>query len=186
MGEEMANPPVKKKRAKKGPPKKIYPGTEGMRPGQAAAIMRLPERYRLFALGEIKLDELDIEELRRGQIRDINGNFTGRPPTNLPLKFYRAMTEEYIRRVEQENLIAVQESYDTLRQVMRQPGVPGDAKVKAATQLLDRLAGPVGTKVELSGMVKQTWEVLMEGGAVAIDLDQPQIENIVDAEIVDE
>lgn len=175
---------------KGGRPRKPIPESMShLRPGSARAILKLPERYQKFASGELSLDEMDMEELERGQLRDLNGAFTGVPPASLPIAFYKAMRDELIRRVEQQNMHLVGKAFGALQEVMTKPGMTGDARVKAATQLLDRLVGPVGTKIEMSGVVKQQWEVLLEGGGVAVDLDwekPAEIESTIDAEIVED
>lgn len=160
-----------------------------LRPAQARAFLRMPKRYHDFATGVLKVEDMDLEELQRGQLRDLSGSFSGPPPATLPSSFYRAMADEYVRRVEQSHRVAVNESYEALRNVLKHAGAPADAKVKAANSLLDRLAGPVISKSEQTISVKQPWEELLENASVEVDLGEveaKQIDNVVDAEVVEE
>jgi hypothetical protein len=124
-----------------------------------------------------------MEELRRGQLRDINGNFGGSAPSIVPMSFYHELQAEYIRRVKQENLVAVEEAYSALRDILDSMRAPADAKVKAAKELLDRLEGTAQQNVNITGSVevKAKWEALLESGEIVVDVDQ--IESVQEAEV---
>lgn len=155
-----------------------------------AFLSRFPNRYRDYLDGTLPISELDIEELRRGQLRDINGNFTGTPPSIMPMSFYHELQAEYLRRVKQDNLIAVEEAYAALRDVLDNFRSPADARVKAAKELLDRLEGTAQQNLNITGSVevKAKWESLLESGEIVVDVDDEtkQIENVQDAEVEDD
>jgi hypothetical protein len=136
------------------------------------------------------VSELDIEELRRGQLRNISGGFSGKPPAAMPVSFYQELQTEYLRRVKQDNLIAVEEAYAALRDVLDNFRSPADARVKAAKELLDRLEGTAQQNLSISGSVeiKAKWEHLLESGEIVVDIDDEtkQIENVQDAEVEDD
>ncbi len=154
-----------------------------------AIIHRMPDRYKDYLDGTLSLRDLDMEELERGQLRDINGRFSGAPPSSIPLSFFYELKNEYVRRVKQEHLVAVEEAYETLRGTLVSVRSPADAKVKAAKELLDRLEGTAQQNVNITGSVevKAKWETLLESGDIVVDIEEPkQIENVQDAEVVED
>lgn len=55
---------------------------------------RMAQLYR----GELSVADMDDEELQRMQFRDKNGNFTGRPPSNLPGSLVKLIQAEILAR----------------------------------------------------------------------------------------
>lgn len=100
-----------------------------------------PSRYDLFMAGEITVEDLDDEEIERGQCRSRDGTFRSRPTEKMPRKFYDAMRAEYIRRWQKR----VEDDLEPMRQVLRDiatdPKKPADARFKSATFLIERAAG---------------------------------------------
>ena len=61
---------------------------------------KVPSRYDDFLDGKLSVEDLDHEEQIRGQIRNRNGEFGGRPPTVIPRSFHQAVVREFVHRGE--------------------------------------------------------------------------------------
>lgn len=116
-------------------------------------------RYQEFVDGTLTIDDLDEEEIMRGQLRTIAGDFRGRPPAYVPQVFAKAIAERQRQMVYMELGRKVLKALQTLDEVMsRQHPQPGDnARVAAAKLVLEYNIGKVPDKVELKAEISQ-WE----------------------------
>lgn len=117
------------------------------------------------AQGEYSWEEfvstLSPEELARGQLKDVNGNFTGRPPTFVPRQFFDASIRELLNRgkiLYKENYIAC---IKAMTQIAQSPGVKEGDRIKAATFVIERLEGKVPDKLEISAA--DPWQTIISG-----------------------
>lgn len=133
-------------------------------------IEPLSNKYDLFASGELKVEDMTLEELERGQLMDVDGSFRGAPPKNVPIKYYIAMRDEYQRRLELEHRPLMRVAYEALYAVATGPGQAGVARVSAAKELLDRLGKPITakTEIEFGPNAEAAYKSLL--GGVAVDL----------------
>lgn len=112
--------------------------------------VRVTGRYADLLTGELDIEDLDIEELARGQLKDKNGRFTGRPPKFLPRQIVDKMRTEHHRRVN----AVLEESLSDVVKVMR--GVAKDRKadpavrLKAAIYIYERFMGKVPDKIDVT------------------------------------
>lgn len=116
-------------------------------------------RYQEFVDGTLTIDDLDDEEIMRGQLRTVAGDFRGRPPAYVPISFAKAIAEKQRQMVFVELGRKVLKALNTLDEVMsRQHPQPGDnARVAAARLVLEYNIGKVPDKVELKAEIS-TWE----------------------------
>lgn len=121
--------------------------------------MRLGKRWSeiLMAVedGAFTWDELvatlDASEIARGQIKDKNGRFGGRPPAMVPRGFYDACTKELMKRgrseYEKAYLVAVKAMADIA--AGKEIGAKPADKIKAAQFVIERLEGKTPDRVEI-------------------------------------
>ena len=128
-------------------------------------------RYQMLIDGDITIEDLDDEELRRGVCRNRSGNFSGRPPKTLPAKLVKAMQVEFRRRVEREFQEIAVDARNALHQILMDKRAQPQARVNAAALILERSVGKVPDKVEQDITVK-SFEDEIEGLLVDIPEDE--------------
>ncbi len=129
--------------------------------------------------GEEDVSLWSDEELTRGQRKDKNGTWVGRPPTVVP----KALHDELVRRkmskafeLLRDNVVAATE---VLIQLATDPSVDANVRLKAATTIMDRVLGKASERVELTAPEIPPWLQTIRGGivrtrAVAIEAEAPQ------------
>lgn len=113
--------------------------------------IRLRGRYARFMAGEIKVEDLDDEEVARGQLRNEAGTFAGRPPTVVPAELVQAMRREWLSRAEDKLRNALLEKgIGTLTELAGSDRVDPAVRLRAATALIERVMGKVPDKIQLA------------------------------------
>lgn len=146
---------------------KLTPRPEAVRRAAVAKqkprMGRIPDRYQAFLDGEITIDDLDEEEIMRGQLRNKEGTFAGRPPHMIPRTLATALVARQKEIIQTEMAALVLPAMRTLVEVMNKAHPqPGDnAKVQAAKLVLERNLGKVPETVQLTAEIK-TWEQKFE------------------------
>lgn len=124
------------------------------------------DRWQPFLDGERSFDELEDEEVSRGQLRSSDGTFKGRKSERVPLKLHELLRQEQIRRFNEKVAETLQPSLQTLHDISRgrtkRGGTPADARLKAAIYLIERTVGKVPEKTEMQVEVKP-WQENIEG-----------------------
>lgn len=141
------------------PKKRLAPSGKrgkGRAPGPKTKI-NIPPRYEAFVEGRMKVEDLDDEELIRGQLKDVNGHFTGRVPMAIPRSFHTAVVRELVRRQEQSLLGDMADAYGALREIALDPRKPAVARNQAAIYLIERVAGKIPDRLAVQAEVKP-WE----------------------------
>lgn len=133
----------------------------GIRPGK-----RWSEIYHAVKTGEytwdVFVENLDAEELARGQLRDSKGHFTGRPPEFVPRQFVLACQREIFRRFNtkmQTNLEAA--TNELLRLAFNENLMDAKDRAKILTYFIERVMGKVPDKLEVK--VADPWEQIIGG-----------------------
>lgn len=114
------------------------------------------KRLAMLVSGDIDIEDLDDEELARGQLKADDGTFRGRPGNWVPRAFYDKMVRELLRRGEgkyRENYI---ECLTAVTNIAKYAEKDAD-RLKAAIYVIERVAGPMPTKVEIKAEIKP-WE----------------------------
>lgn len=149
----------------------------------------LSDRYELLVTGEIKIEDLDTEELMRGQLMDKNGHFTGRPPKAIPRNFHQAAVRELIHRSEKNLLGKLMNMYDVLEEVAMNKHTNGQARVQAAVYIIERISGKIPDRSQVSLEVTKFQE-LVDAGELIMDIGELKSltaqahDIVVDAEVV--
>lgn len=107
---------------------------------------------------------LSPEELVRGQLKDHEGRFRGRPPKWIPAEFYQECVRQLLRKGDVMWREAFFESIKTFTAIAQDERVDPKDRLKAAQYVIERVAGKTPDKVEVS--VVQPWEQII-GGIVA-------------------
>lgn len=127
------------------------------------ARVNVNERALAFARGELTVDDLDEQELIRGQLRNKHGDFRGRPADMVPREFAQAVIAKQQQMVKGKLAEMVVQALKTIDEVMaRKNPQPGDnARVNAAKLVLEYNIGKVPDKVEIKGQIEH-WERQIE------------------------
>lgn len=118
--------------------------------------------------GEADLSEWSEEELLRGQRRDKNGGWVGRPPKVVPMAVHNELVRRKMSRAHEllrDNLVAATE---VLVDLATDPEVESAVRLKAATTIMERVLGKTPERVELSATERKPWEAAVTGGIVRI------------------
>ena len=143
------------------------------------ALVRMGSANTRILTGQEDLTQWDEEELTRGQRKDKNGKFQGRPPTIVPLALHREITRRQMERAVVLMRDSVVEAVECLIGIVRGADSEDKDRIKAASMLLDRVMGTAPVKVEVEA-VKSKFE---EFGEAVVVWDDSLV---IDAEIVDE
>ena len=112
--------------------------------------IRLQGRYALFIAGKITVEDLDDEELSRGQLRALDGSFRGRPPKVVPVELVQAMRREWLNRANTRLREALLEKgIGTLVMLADDARIDPAVRLKAAQMIIERTMGKVPDKIEV-------------------------------------
>jgi hypothetical protein len=143
----------------------------------------LTPRYIALLDGSLKLEDLDDEELFRGQLRSSDGLFRGPHPQVIPWVMHREAMEGVSQRLERSLAGNIQEILDSMVNIATgTEEAGGEARVKAQTYLLDRIMGKPVERSEMTITHRAKWEEALEGGEIIVDIE----DDIVDAEVVEQ
>jgi hypothetical protein len=110
-------------------------------------------------------EELDPEELARGQLKDRDGRFRGRPPALVPRAFQTACVREIQKRfnekVQERLLSATEELIDMSRAGHLEP----KDRAKLLIYLMERVMGPVPKQVVIQG-ADEPWQGMLTAGFI--------------------
>jgi hypothetical protein len=141
----------------------------------------VPERYEAFLTGELTVKDLDDEEIFRGQIRNNQGDFRGRPPKLVPREFATALQQEVAQRFNSNIAGLVPDSIKAIQTILNKAHPqPGDgAVVNAAFKVLERYAGKVPDTVNLKAEIT-SWEKHMSEVVVDYTIDDEDTEDAIE------
>lgn len=94
---------------------------------------------------------LDDSEIARGQLKDKDGKFRGRPPSLVPRGFFDACTKVLMKRARSEWEKAYLGSVEAMAQIAlgKQPGAKVSDVIKASQFVIERMEGKTPEKVEV-------------------------------------
>lgn len=153
--------------------------------GASRAKVDVTGRYADLIAGRINIEDLSPEELARGQLKDRNGHFTGRPPKFLPRELVMRMRREFLARgdkaFEDSYLDAVME----MKRIMTSPKVDDAVRLKAAIYIVERVGGKTPEHIEMK--VDAPWMGMLQRMIVPVAaLEGSADDDIEDAEVIEE
>lgn len=162
--EDIANtePVVLQKRGKRGRPVK-------RKSTARRAMEALSPRWQDFQAGRLKVEDLDWEELQRGQLRNKNGGFSGGRPQILP----RAWHDELAKRAAQHGQDVLTRNIDVAVNalvVLAASGPPRE-KLGASMYITDRVLGLMTQKTETKTEIT-VFSQAVENGDFLVDLGE--------------
>lgn len=112
------------------------------------AYLRLQGRYAQFLNGNIKVEDLDDDELAQGRLKAVDGTFKGRPPRVIPTEMVQAMRREWLSRAEAKLREALhQHGIGTLVDLAKNETIDPAVRLRAAEKIIERTMGKVPERV---------------------------------------
>lgn len=141
--------------------------------GRSRNNHRLPDRYEQFMTGELTVEDLDDDELARGQIKNKNGVF-GKPPLVIPRSFLVRLASEMQQRVEAVLREDLPTMYGVMREQALNPKTRPDVRFEAAKYIIERLTGKIPDKSIVQQQIT-VWDSMIQGqgGTAEIIMDLP-------------
>lgn len=113
--------------------------------------IRVRGRYAQLLAGTLSVEDLDDEELARGQLRSADGTWRGRPPKAIPQEMVQRMRREWLGRAEAKLRAALLESgLGTLVELADNELIDPGVRLRAAQTIIERTMGKVPDKVVLA------------------------------------
>ncbi len=145
-------------------------------------LVRLSENNTNILIGKEDLSSWDDDELIRGQRRNKNGKFGGKPPKVVP----KALHDELVKRAMSSamqllntNLVA---AVTELTKIAKSSVAEDKDKLKAIELIMNRVMGKAPDKIEFTGDTPNWMQSIM----VSIVAKNSEDIDIEDAEIVEE
>lgn len=119
------------------------------------ASVNVSPRLDKLLSGELSVEDLHDDEIRRMQLHDKNGSFSGNPPIWIPRDFALALQSEHRRRFAKEMAEMIPEALDAIKELVTSKRLqPGDAtRLKAAQEIIERNFGKVTASAEMHVVV---------------------------------
>ena len=136
--------------------------------GDLTERVRLSTRAQALVSGELSPEDLDDEELMRGQVREASGRFAHKPPSLIP----RQLRDELQRRLLARGDEILKRGYLVATQLMvevvQDQNVPVKERLSAAKFIIDKIAPD---KIEVvhrseTPIEQMLREAMSEGGLV--------------------
>ena len=135
---------------------------------------RLNPRYQKLLDGDLTLDDLDEEELFRGQLRGADGSFRGAPPAVIPWMMHAEAMAAVGKRVERIGANNIEDILASMVRIATGDSIFADARAQVDAQkyLLDRLMGkPVERQVTETTITAKWEQAFEDGGGLLVDVD---------------
>jgi hypothetical protein len=119
------------------------------RPTKRIATIEL-SRLDLLIKGDLSIEDLDDDEIRRMQLRNASGDFRGRAPLYIPREMAMAFRQEFFRRFQRDMQEKVPSALKALDEIIASRHLaPGDAaRIRAIELVLDRAFGKVTQNID--------------------------------------
>lgn len=113
--------------------------------------VRLRGRYAQLVAGTLSVEDLDDDELAKGQLKASDGTFRGRPPTVVPVELVQAMRREWLARAEARLREALlDKGIGTLTELAGNKTIDPAVRLRAADKLIERTMGKVPDRVHIA------------------------------------
>lgn len=116
----------------------------------AAEKVRVQGRMAAFMKGDLTVEDLDDEELARGQFRDANGNFGGRPNKLIPREVQQEMIKRLLARGDELWRSGYNIAIKVHLEIAADPNNSPADRMKAAQYLIERVAGKTPDRIHIA------------------------------------
>lgn len=117
------------------------------------------------------VEELTPQELARGQLKDRDGLFRGRPPALVPRQFQQACLKEIHKRFNEKLQDRLLDAVDEMVELSKASGgLDGKDRAKLLIYLTERVMGPIPKQVVIQG-ADEPWQGMMTQGFIRPDVD---------------
>lgn len=120
------------------------------------------------------------EELLRGQRKDRNGRFTGRPPKVIPDTLHREYIRRQMRGALQLMSQNLEKACEVLVSIIDDPKADNKDKIRAAQLIIERVMGKSVEQIDVKIEAKPAFLQAIQDGIV------PGDDEIIDAEVIEE
>lgn len=153
--ERLANPPKKRQRPRSGKRKST----------RRQSIDKLSPRMKDLEEGRISIEDLDIEELQRGQLRSADGRFHGPKPHHIPRAMHDLMQRELQKRMQLMFNGKLMVGFDAIVEIAQdtRAGVTRE-RLAAAQYIIERGIGKIAEKSEVKTEVTVFEHAVTTGG----------------------
>lgn len=160
--EARANPPGKRSRPRAG--KKKSP--------RRRSIDKLSPRMKDLEEGRLSIEDLDLEELQRGQLRSADGKFNGPKPHHIPRAMHDLMQREIQKRMQLMFNGKLQIGFDAIVDIAQdQRASVTRERLAAAQYIMERGIGKIAEKQEIKSEVT-VFEHQVSTGGFLMDLGE--------------
>lgn len=121
-------------------------------------------------------EELDPEELARGQLRDSKGGWSGRPPEFVPKAFHNACMRQIKKRFDDRLMANLEAATDGLIALGTSEDVDPATRARILQYLIERVMGKVPDKIVVSN--SDPWEEIVTG--IVSEVEDQAIQNAQD------
>lgn len=112
---------------------------------------RMQGRYVDLIEGRILVEDLDDDELSRGQLKAKDGTFRGRPPRLIPNELVQAMRREWLGRAEAKLREALLKGgIGVLVELAENDTIDPAVRLRAADKIIERTMGKVPDRVTIA------------------------------------
>lgn len=143
-------------------------------------------RWQQLLAGHISVEDLDDEELSRGQCRMKNGKFSKAQPKMIPKALHDRMAKQLIVRAQEKFQQGLFGAIDALNEIASGTAYEPADRIKAAGMVIDRVMGKTPDVINMT-VEQKPWETIFE--AISRDTGDNEafkrIEAAVDAEVVE-
>lgn len=128
-------------------------------------IDKLSPRMKDLEEGRISIEDLDMEELQRGQLRSADGRFHGPKPHHIPRAFHDAMQREISKRVQLMFNGEIKTGFDAIVEIAKDERASVTRERLAAAQyIIERGVGKIAEKQEITSEVTIFEQAVSTGG----------------------
>lgn len=151
-------------RGKRGPKRKV-------RTQRQKELDALSPRMRDLAEGRLRVEDLEWDELIRGQLRDKNGGFSGKKPALLPREWHDAISAEIVRGAQSQFRLNFDKTMDVLVELALNPRTPAREKLAASQYIIERVIGKIPEKQEIKSEIS-VFDTAVANGEFLMDLGE--------------
>lgn len=127
-------------------------------------IDKLSPRMKDLEEGRISIEDLDMEELQRGQLRSADGKFHGPKPHAIPRAMHDLMQREIQKRAQLMFNGKLSLGFDVIVELAENPRTAARERLAAAQYILERGIGKIAEKQEIKTEVTVFEQQISTGG----------------------